>query len=260
MKMSIGKRIKNAVKSRPWLFDLIVQRVKRQILGKRGSAYSFLDEFSRSRGGRLTFVQIGANDGLRNDPVREFVVRDQWSGVFVEPLPTVFPDLRRNYEYLTSRRKLAFENVAISSALTSLPFFTFQPELLKRLSDEQRLDLLRKSSFDREHVAKFAKTEDDVLQINVPCAPVGQIIEKHFRGKGIDLLVIDAEGHEGTILRSIDFAKVRISGIFFESRHLGKEREPLFSLLAAHGYSVREAEDDAFASKDSPADSRAAKG
>lgn len=241
--------IRDHVKNRPALFDFLIRRIKRQLLRRRNAAYTFLDEFSRSRGRRLTFVQIGANDGLRNDPVREFVVRDEWNGVFIEPLPTVFSALQQNYRYLTSRRKLAFENVAISADTTPLPFYTFQEEYLQRLSAEARLDMLRKSSFDREHVAKFARHPDELRQVDVPCTSITRIIEQHFPLGMLDLLVIDAEGHETTILRSIDFSTARISAIFFESRHLGPDREPIMNLLKVHGYIVREAGDDAFAAK-----------
>lgn len=245
----VTQEIRDHVKSRPALFDFFIRRIKRQFLRRRNPAYIFLDEYSRACGRRLTFVQIGANDGLRNDPVREFVVRDEWSGVFIEPLPTVFSELQQNYRYLNSRRKLAFENVAISSETTALPFYTFQEAFLQRLSHEGRLDMLRKSSFDKSHVAQFASHPDELLQVDVPCTSITRIIEKHFSDGALDLLVIDAEGHESTILRSIDFSTARISAIFFESRHLGAEREPLLQLLTSNGYTVREAGDDAFASK-----------
>ncbi len=245
--------LRDQIKNRPALFDFLIHRIKRQLLRKRNVAYNFLDEYSRARGRRLTFIQIGANDGLRNDPVREFVVRDEWTGVFIEPLPTVFDALQQNYRYLTGRRKLAFENVAISADTTPLPFYTFQEKYLAQLSSEDRLDMLRKSSFDKDHVAKFARHPDDLRQVDVPCTSITRIVEQHFPLGTLDLLVIDAEGHESTILRSIDFASARISAIFFESRHLGAEREPVMNLLKVHGYIVREAGDDAFAAKPPPA-------
>jgi hypothetical protein len=41
-----------------------------------------------------TFVQIGANDGMGDDPVRRHVFEDGWVGVLVEPLPDVFERLQ----------------------------------------------------------------------------------------------------------------------------------------------------------------------
>src|SRR6266481_6003650 len=45
----------------------------------------------------LFFIQIGANDGVSNDPLYKFVIEYGWAGILVEPLPQVFEVLRRNY-------------------------------------------------------------------------------------------------------------------------------------------------------------------
>jgi hypothetical protein len=39
------------------------------------------------------FVQIGANNGLTDDPIRQFVTKYHWHGVLVEPQPQVFQQL-----------------------------------------------------------------------------------------------------------------------------------------------------------------------
>lgn len=57
------------------------------------------------------FVQIGANNGLTDDPLRQFVTKHHWHGVLVEPQPQVFQQLLKNYE---QEKQLAFENAAIA--------------------------------------------------------------------------------------------------------------------------------------------------
>ncbi|MEO6740057.1 MAG: FkbM family methyltransferase [Chthoniobacteraceae bacterium] len=243
------KWLQEVLKSHPRLFDIVIRRIKRQLLRRRSPVFTFLDGLSKSRAGRIDFVQIGANDGLRNDPVREFIVRDPWHGILIEPLPTVFEELRQNYGYLLPKRDISFENVAISAQESSLPFYTFREDFLRSLPPEVRLDMLRKSSFDRAHVAQFAKDPADIAQINVPCVPVAGIIKKYFPANRLDLLVIDAEGHEATILNSIDFSVTDIHAILFESEHIGAGHDPIFGMLKSHGYSIRESGRDAFAEK-----------
>ena len=238
---------KSFIKSHPRVFDATVRVVKRGLLGRRGPLYDVLDQYSRARGRRVSFIQIGANDGLRNDPIREFIVRDQWRGVLIEPLPPVFEMLRRNYAYLNGSRKLAFENAAISSSESTLTFYTIADTLLETLPLEEQLDLLRKSSFSREHVEQFVGNPADVVRVEVPCATVGAIIQRHFPENAIDLLAIDAEGHEAVILQSLDFAQARIGAIMFEALHLEAERKSVFGFLEGHGYTVHEAGRDAFA-------------
>jgi len=239
---------KSFIKSHPRVFDLAFRVIKRGVLGRRGPVYDVLNQFSRSHEGRVSFIQIGANDGLRNDPIREFIARDQWRGVLIEPLPAVFEMLRQNYAYLGESRKLAFENAAISGSETSLEFYTATGAHLKTLSLEGQLDLLRKSSCSREHVEQFVRNPSDVVRVETPCTTVGAIIQRHFPEHAIDLLVIDAEGHEAIILHSLDFGQDRIGAILFEAHHLeAAEREGVFGLLTRHGYTIREVAGDAFA-------------
>ena len=57
------------------------------------------------------FVQIGANNGLTDDPLRQFVTKYHWHGCLVEPQPQVFQQLLKNY---AQEKQLAFENSAIA--------------------------------------------------------------------------------------------------------------------------------------------------
>src|SRR5262245_12222347 len=64
----------------------------------------------------VTFVQIGAYDGVAGDPIRSLVLESNgWRGVMVEPQPSAFNRLRRNYSDQASR--LTFLNVAISDGI-----------------------------------------------------------------------------------------------------------------------------------------------
>ncbi|MCU1247627.1 MAG: hypothetical protein JWQ49_656 [Edaphobacter sp.] len=57
------------------------------------------------------FVQIGANNGLTDDPILQFVTKYHWHGVLVEPQPQVFQQLLKNYE---QEKQPTFENAAIA--------------------------------------------------------------------------------------------------------------------------------------------------
>ena len=46
---------------------------------------SFLNNLSKSKKGKIFFIQIGANDGQWNDPIYKFIRRDRWSGILIEP-------------------------------------------------------------------------------------------------------------------------------------------------------------------------------
>lgn len=234
------KTLKDSIRVRPHLFD-VVKAIKRRVLAVQDLAYEFFDAFARSHPGGVRFVQIGANDGLRSDPVREFIIRYRWEGIFVEPLPTVFDLLKTNYAYARNR-ELIFVNAAISTSDGyGLPFYTFDGAFLSRFPLETQLDHLRKASFDRGHVERHIGVENDwaIRAIEVPSLTMNSLMTKYWRGGQLDLLVIDAEGHEASVLKSMDFKLWHPEAIFFESHNLGEEEGKLSEFLMGRGYALR---------------------
>ncbi len=62
----------------PQLFDL-AKRIIRKI-GVQPPFFQAINQFSR-QSVSLTFLQIGANDGLTRDPYREFLIRPNARGI-----------------------------------------------------------------------------------------------------------------------------------------------------------------------------------
>ncbi len=244
------KLIKDFVRRRPALYDR-VRNLKRSVLGAQDPAYGRLREFSHSHRDQVNFIQIGANDGLRNDPLRPFIVRHDWQGVLVEPLPTVFPLLQRNYAYL-QRPQLVFLNAAVTvEGEGNLEFWSVKQSHLDALPLEQRLDFQRKASFNRGHVAGFLPAHwnpDQALEpVPVPCLGLEQIIATHLPRKPLHLLVIDVEGYESTLIPGLDFSRIRPEAVFFETEHLGADKQRVFDHLGRYGYRIDEVGLDAMA-------------
>jgi len=242
--------VKDFVRSRPVLYDR-ARSIKRMLLGPGVPSYRVLDGFSRARGGRVNFIQIGANDGLRNDPLRPFIVRDDWQGVLIEPLPTVFPLLQQHYAYLR-RPGLVFVNAAVVAEDTGdLDFWTLAPEFLDAQPVEKRLDYLRKASFRRDHVAGFlpdgVEAEEVLHRIPVPQVRLEEVVGSHLPRSPLHLLAIDAEGFESTLIPGIDFSVIRPEAVFFESEHLGDARDRVFAHLEGAGYRIEQVGGDSMA-------------
>ena len=242
-------RIKGLLRSRPLLYDLAIP-VKRA-LGWKTPSYDFFNQFSQMHNRSVNFIQIGANDGLRNDPIREFVVRDGWAGIFVEPLPEVFTQLKKNYHRVRASH-LVFVNAAISrSNSESISFWTFDDRFLAALPFEKRMWYLRKSSISKDRLKKVVRASpsfDQVIkEVKVPCMTLSYLVQKYWVGGRINLLVIDAEGHESAILTSMDFEVLNPDAIFFESLHLGRDKNKVFDFLSKNTYTVSEVHGDAIA-------------
>ncbi len=246
----MDERILELVKSRPILFDSI-KKIKNRISPTKRPSQILLDQFSRTQNGKINFIQIGANDGLRNDPIRFFVVRDKWNGLFVEPLPNVFPLLKKNYAYLKNPN-LFFLNAAISDSESEiLPFYSFNTQFLDRFSEGEKLDFLRKSSFEKEHLLKFIDPKenfDDILtSIDVKCMTLKKIVDDFFKQDNLDLLVIDVEGYEQKVISQINSLDSLPKAVFFEIRHMGPSKEDIFLFLENLKYKIHDLKDDAFA-------------
>ena len=243
--------IKSFVKTQPQLFDFLVA-VRLFLHSGRDNTFKFFDAFSKAHHRRVTVAQIGASDGLRWDPVRPFIVRDKWDGILIEPLPGVFDLLKSNYKYLESKSKLIFVNAAVSaSGPQALSFWTFSQSFLEKLPLEEQLDYSRKSSINKEHVLRWARTNDrpeDVLtEIKVPCLTLNEIIDTYWKGPPVNLVVIDAEGHDACIIKSINFMAMRPEAVFFENHNLGEQKAEVYNLLTQNGYGVTEIGGDSVA-------------
>src|SRR5262249_7339529 len=99
-------------------------------------------------------------------------------------------------------------------------------------------------SFSLIHVLRHANYIPNLVKriepLQVPCVTVQTILSQHGM-RQLDVLVIDAEGFDGEILKSIDFDKVRPTLIFFEQIHLKpNERFECYTLLKRVGYELLE--------------------
>src|SRR5687767_3293219 len=86
-------------------------------------AGSVVAELGRRRGA-LTFVQIGSNDGVANDPLHANVRRHGWSGVCVEPLPHLFERLVSNYRDMAG---VTCVRAAIAAERGTITMFVVDP-------------------------------------------------------------------------------------------------------------------------------------
>jgi FkbM family methyltransferase len=177
-----------------------------------------LREFERARP-RAFFVQVGSNDGEQHDPLRATILRSQWRGIMVEPVPYVFDRLRANYGRYADRITLA--PVAIGETDGVLPFFHLAP--VADYAGEglpQWYDGI--GSFKREHVLKHVEHIPDIetrlLCTEVPTLTFDSLCRR-YGVDDVDLLHIDAEGFDFEVIRSIDFDRYHPRLLVYEHYH-----------------------------------------
>lgn len=186
----------------------------------------------------LTFVQIGAYDGMTNDALADFIRRGKLRGLLVEPQPEVFGRLVENNR---GNGGLSFENCAVGAESGDATFYRVKSEY-EHLVDRSR----QMSGFSPDVILKHYRTvvpdAQAVLEtIRVPSMPLAQLLAKHSM-KAPDLLQIDTEGHDYAILSSVDFSTVRPAIIGYETAHLSREdKVRSYELLIRNDYLIYEA-------------------
>ncbi len=193
-----------------------------------------------------TFVEIGANDGRKHDHLRDYVATQSWTGLMVEPVPYVFERLTANYDGVEGVTPV---NAAVADRNGLLPFFH-----LEEVSGEELAELPDWydgiGSFLRDVVVSHADEMPDIEQrittIEVEALTFDTLLERHGLAS-IDLLLIDAEGYDAEILRSIDLDRHRPRLMVYEHFHLSPgDRAAARARVEAHGYETAEELFDTF--------------
>ncbi|MFH5804412.1 FkbM family methyltransferase [Alienimonas sp. DA493] len=207
----------------------------------------FLETYSAAvtARGPLRFVQIGANDGVRNDPLYPLIERGGWEGVLVEPVPALFERLRRTHR---DRPELTLLNAAVAPEAGSRPFY--------HLPESEGLPIWANGlgSFLKEslltHADKIPDVADRIERIEVPCVTYRTICEE--RGwERVDLVHSDTEGFDFEIVQSLDYDRFPPGLLLFEWVHLnGADRAACRRFLEDRGYEPLAGHWDAVALRD----------
>lgn len=184
------------------------------------------------RGERRTFVEVGANDGLSGDPLRDYILRYKWKGVLIEPQPDVFARLKANYDGRDDG--ISFENVAISSDPNAITIYR-----LPTRSPGGTVGAATVASANQKITAKQLGVKADKLErILVPTLRLDEIVARH-KLADLDILQLDTEGLDWEVLQTLDLEKTRPWLIRFEHGHLPPRAiGAMTQHLNAHGYDV----------------------
>jgi FkbM family methyltransferase len=182
-----------------------------------------------SQGGMPTVVQVGACDGVENDPLRFLLLKGRARAILVEPNPFAFTRLQKTYAGVPN---VTLIQAAIGEHDGEVDFYRAKTPDLRGPEDEA----LQYASFYREHLLKCNVEPHQIERITVSARSLSSLIAE-LGLEQIDLLQIDAEGFDGAVVRMALKLPVKPSCINFEHLHLTlHERAPLFDLLKDNDY------------------------
>lgn len=138
------------------------------------------------------FVQVGANDGVLDDPLHDLIHRYNLRGLLIEPLPDLFAKLKINYK---DEPQLLFENAAIFSHEKNVQIY--------RVRSDARVPHHWHgiASFNRTNLITQGVPVEHIENVSVRGSPLHSILAKHGIDK-ISLLQIDTEGYDYDVIKS----------------------------------------------------------
>ena len=197
--------------------------------------HKYAKEYSKKHSD-FFFVQIGANDGITADPIHKHIVKYGWRGILVEPVKFYFEQLVKNYK---GQMGLEFENVAITEKNGKCDFFRFpiRHSKFSHLMGGGGLSSLTEDNLLKRRW-RIPFVRKIMIKEKVPSMTLNGLLQKH-NVKKIDLLIIDAEGHDDKILKQLDFNLWKPAIVVFEHNNINKnKRNYCEHLLKLHSYRV----------------------
>ncbi len=152
------------------------------------------------------FIDIGAHDGISFSNSLFFERYNGWSGICVEPNPSVF-------NKLVSNRKSINLNVCIGSENKKVKFTQIEgySEMLSGITekyDDRHLERINNYILTKGGTKK---------EIEVEMIPLNDIDE--LKNKKIDFISIDTEGNEFDIVNSIRFDLLNVKSLVIENNY-----------------------------------------
>lgn len=198
----------------------------------RPDSISFFLELLFSTRPGLHVIQVGANDGVQNDPLRGyFSVPGRYSATLIEPLPYYVEKLRELY---CGRDDIHIEMCAVGDADGEMTLYYVPPEIADQMNGDGPLNNWAhgQGSFDRNIIEYWIRRnsfrgEDYrrridffISSITSENVPVRRVAD--FQRRDVEtLLCIDAQGFELTVLHGVDWSTPPAYVIFEDDRGSG---------------------------------------
>ena len=175
---------------------------------------------------KFGLVVIGAHIGVHILSDIEEYKNDKI--LLIEPVPHNLKALKKN---ITNYQKINIEPIKIGQTNKIRTFYFVKYDSIHKLGKHWASGI---GSFDKKHILnhktkRFEVKDDDIESVEIKSLTFNDLMNKYLISE-IEKLQIDVEGAEYEILNSIDYKKININQILFESKHFDgtfKEGEKL---------------------------------
>ena len=185
-------------------------------------------------GGELNFVQVGANDGVMADPLRNLITAHGWRGILLEPQPDLFEQLARNYR---EQPQLILKNVAIDKRDGEKMLYRARDDYFANFQRANELEWVRgAASFDRSALEGIPHIDGYIEEVPVQTLSFGTLFAQTDFGH-VHLLQIDTEGFDYEVIKLFDVARRQPEILHFEHKMLSeRDLNQCLKMLVKAGY------------------------
>lgn len=194
-----------------------------------------LQKLAKEKASNTFLVNIGAMDGVKFDESWPYVDEHSFKTLYVEPIPYQFEKLKKNLE----GKNAILENCAISTYDGTIQMITIDPAPIDSMELHECFYGMSsvyppKNGLAISQNAPILEKYGQMLM--VPCIKLDTLLTKH-NIKQIDVLLIDAEGHDWKILKQLDLDVYKPELIRLEYESLTeREQEEVVQFLSNNGY------------------------
>ena len=187
-------------------------------------------------------VVLGAHSGVHNNILINSY--ENQNILLVEPVPYNYEVLEKKYNH---NKNVFICKKGVIDVTKKNNFYFVKKSSISKLGKHWASGI---GSFDINHILnhknkRFKVEKDDIKKIEIEFITFDDLIQK-YSIKTIDRLQIDIEGAEYKVMNSIDYERIKINKIFFESKHFdgtfqeGKKLIEIKNKLLSNGYKLEQ--------------------
>tara|TARA_B100001093_G_C26573372_1_gene903955 strand:+ start:61 stop:675 length:615 start_codon:yes stop_codon:yes gene_type:complete len=188
---------------------------------------------------KFGLVSIGSHTGYW---LKHEIEKQSDNILLIEPVKYNLDELKENTKNISN---IVIEECAITDADQKKYFYHVKRSSISKLKKHWASGI---GSFSKKHILNhktknFQIEESDIETVEINCLSFKSLAEK-YNIKSINKLIIDVEGAEYEILKSIDYNSIKIEQIIFEKKHFdntffeGPKLKEIKNLLLSFNYKI----------------------
>lgn len=175
------------------------------------------------------FIELGANDGIRQSNTFYFEKNLNWKGILIEPIATKFHKCVKN----RSQKNFFYNKACVGFNFKDTQIKMIYSDLMTTINDKRIINKVDSKQHALEG-KEYLKKKEKIEEFQVETTTLNQIFEDVDAPRLMDFLSLDVEGSELEVLNGINFLDYNFKYIVVESR----DDDQLKGFLIKKNYSL----------------------